>query len=110
MLFISVDDFYQKTKGLPKLSRDAEKLCAIRKDQGDTEARKQIINSYLPMVASCIRRYPQHTQTLGVIYNCVRTLEKAVDRFNFQQDSETFVHYLSWRLRQCIVRSIVSRI
>ncbi len=109
MLFISVDDFFQKTRDVIRLSRSDEKEYALKMKEGDAEARQVIVNSYLPMVASYIRRSPKELQTLETIYSCIRSLEKGVDGFNFLQDSETFTHHLSWRLRQCITRCLVDR-
>lgn len=77
--------------------------------EGYAEARQAIVNSYLPMVVSYIRRSPKELQTLETIYSCIRSLEKGVDGFNFLQDSETFTHHLSWRLRQYITRRLVNR-
>lgn len=108
-LFISVDDFFQKVRSVTRLSRADEKDLALKMKDGDAEARQAILNSYLPVVASYIRRSPKELQTLETIYSCVRSLEKGVDGFNFLQDSETFTHHLSWRLRQCITRCLVDR-
>lgn len=109
MLFISVDDFYQKTCGMKNLSMDDVKKHASKMADGDTDARQAIINSYLPMVASYIRRSPKEIQTLQTVYCCVRILEECVDNFNFLQESETFIHHLGLRLRQCITRCIVNK-
>lgn len=109
MLFVTVDDFFQKVHSTTRLSRNDEKNYALKMKEGDAEARQAIVNSYLPMVASYIRRSPKELQTLETIYSCVRSLEKGVDSFNFLQDSETFTHHLSWRLRQCITRCLVDR-
>lgn len=108
-LFISVDDFFQKVRSVTRLSIADEKDLALKMKDGDAEARQAILNSYLPVVASYIRRSPKELQTLETIYSCVRSLEKGVDGFNFLQDSETFTHHLSWRLRQCITRCLVDR-
>ena len=109
MLFVSVDDFFQKVRSTTRLSRANEKYLAMKMNEGDAEARQAILNSYLPMVASYIRRSPKELQTLETIYCCIHSLEKGVDSFNFLQDSETFTHHLSWRLRQCITRCLVDR-
>ena len=109
MLFITVDDFFQKVHSTTRLSRNDEKNYALKMKEGDAEARQAIVNSYLPMVASYIRRSPKELQTLETIYSCVHSLEKGVDSFNFLQESETFTHHLSWRLRQCITRCLVDK-
>lgn len=109
MLFISVDDFFQKASAMTRLSRDDEKKYAFKMKEGNAEARQAIVNSYLPMVASCVKRAPKELQTLETIYICVNSLEKGVDGFDFLQDSEAFTHHLNWRLRQCIVKCIADR-
>lgn len=109
MLFISVEDFFEKTKEMTKLTREEERLCAIRKAQGDMDAREKLLQSYLPVVAAVIRRAPKEIQTLKTVYRCVASLEEGVDRFDFLQDGETFLHHLSWRMRQCITKCIVDR-
>ena len=109
MLFVSPEDFYTKTKDLKPLSRTEEKNLAEQMKTGDAEARQAIIEGYLPMVASvCKHQKPQY-QSLELIYRCLSALEQAVDRFDFQQDSETFTHHLSWVLRQTTTRYMVDR-
>ena len=109
MLFISAEDFFGKVKAIPPLTREEERALAARKDSGDEAARRRLVEGYLPFVAAVIRRAPQAEQTLDTVYACVVALEKGVDGFNFAQDSETFAHHLSWRLRQCITRCIADR-
>ena len=109
MLFVTVDDFFQKVQSTTRLSRNDEKNYALKMKEGDAEARQAIVNSYLPMMASYIRRSPKELQTLETIYSCVRSLEKGVAGFNFLQGNETFTHHLSWRLGQCITRCLVDR-
>ena len=109
MLYISVEDFYEKTKELKMLSREEEKILAQQMKAGNTDARQKLIDSYTAMVASvCKHQKPQY-QSLELIYRCLSALEQAVDRFDFLQDSETFAHHLSWVLRQTTVRYIVDR-
>ena len=107
MIFISIEDFYEKVKSCVILSREEEKKCAAQMKQGDLEARERLVQSYLPMGASRIKRTAPHMQTLGLVLYCQQTLEQLVDKFNFQQDSETFTHRLNWGLRQAVTRYIV---
>ena len=51
MLFISVDDFFQKARNVARLSRSDEMELALAMKEGNTDARQAIINSYLPLVA-----------------------------------------------------------
>ena len=109
MLFISAEDFFGKVKAIPPLTREEERALAARKDSGDEAARRRLVEGYLPFVAAVIRRAPPTLHTLDTVYVCIHSLEQGVDGFNFAQDSETFAHHLSWRLRQCLTRCIAER-
>jgi len=106
MIFVTTADFYAKAAACTRLSREEELDCARRMKSGDTAARQAIIESYLPSVAAHLRRTGTAPQELGKVLYCMQALEKAVDGFNFFQDSETFSHRLSWYLRQATVRYI----
>ena len=107
MLFVNTADFFNKVSSFRKMTRDEELECARRMQSGDPAARKQLIESYLPMVAAHITRLPKHMQSLGLVLYCVHATEKAVDSFNFLQDSETFAHRLSWHLRNATAAYLV---
>ena len=106
MLFISVDDFFEKVKHINKLSRSEEVEYARKMQDGDTDARDRIIENYLPYVASSVKHLRSKFLTLELILRCCVSLEKAVDSFDFLQDSERFPHRLNWWLRQTITRYI----
>ena len=105
MLFINVQDFYNKAYEYKKLTREEEKALAQRM-KDDPEARQALINSYLPMTAKVTERLQDDYQSLELVYRCIQALEKCVDSFNFQQDGETFAHKYNWYLRQTITRYI----
>jgi RNA polymerase primary sigma factor len=109
MLFISAEDFLSKANNIPRIGRDEEKSLALRMKNGDKEARQMLIHSYLPSVAFHVRRVPQSVRTLHTVYACIGSLERAIDKFNFFQDSESFTHHLSRYLRQCITDCIADR-
>lgn len=109
MLFVSVDDFLEQARAAGRLSREQEKELARRMATGDGVAREALVRGYLWMAAAYVQRAPGEIRTLRTVYACVAMVEKCVDRFNFQQDAETFVHHLGWGLRQCITRCIVER-
>ena len=109
MLYISTEDFYEKTKDLKILPRDEEKQLAEQMKNGDDAARQALIDSYTAMVTAVCKHQKPQFQSLELIYRCMSALEKAVDRFDFQQDSETFTHHLSWVLRQTTTRYMVDR-
>ena len=109
MLYITIEDFYAQAESAVHLTREQERACAAAMAAGDTDARRRLIQSYLPYVASAIRRAPADIRTLHTVYAAIAALEKAVDTFRFQQEGETFAHHLSWRLRQCLTRCIAER-
>lgn len=110
MIFSSIDDFYRKADSCSRMSRQEEIECAKAMKAGDTAARKRMIQSYVPIVKGHIKHMQPHMQTFGLVLYCMQALEKAVDDFNFQQDSETFSHRLSWWLREATAQYIVRNI
>lgn len=107
MVFGSIEDFYKKASSCKVLTRQEELECAKKMQAGDPAAREKLIESYMPMVAGHIKYAKPHLQTFGLALYCVQALEKAVDSFDFTQNSETFSHRLSWWLRQAVVEYIV---
>ncbi len=107
MIFMSINDFYEKVSSFSAMSRQEEIECAQQMKNGDPHARERLIQSYLPVVASHVKHAPCHMQNLGLILYCQQALENAVDSFDFFQDSEPFLHRLSWHLRQSVTKYIV---
>lgn len=107
MVYVSVEDFLEKAGACCVLTRQEETECAKQMKDGDRLAREKLIHGYLPMVAKRVRRAPAHVQTLGLVLYYVQALEKAVDSFDFLQDSEPFSHRLNWWLRQAATEYIV---
>lgn len=108
MLFLNTQDFLIQAKSAPRFTREEEKQLA-REAKEDPAARSRLIRSYYPFVAAWVRRAPKKLQTLRLVYTYLAGLEKSVDQFNFQQDSEPFTHHLSWRMRQCLTRVLADR-
>ena len=109
MPYISANDFLEKAAKAPRITREEEKECALLMQQGDKAARERIVQHYLHLTASFVRRAPLEYRTLGLVYACLQALEKAVDSFDFLQEGETFVHRLSWVLRQTTIHYMVTR-
>ena len=104
MVYISVDDFYEKVSSFSAMSRQEEIECARLMANGDILARERLIQSYLPMVAAHVKRASADIQSLGLILCCQQALERAVDTIDFLQESESFSHRLSWCLRQAVIK------
>lgn len=109
MIFLSPEDFFRKVKAIKTLDPREEKEWAGKLRAGDPEARERLVESYLPFVASAIGRLPREYQTLELIFRCRTALEKAVDSFDFLQDSEPFAHRLNWWLRQTVTAYIAEK-
>ena len=107
MVYISIEDFYEKAGLCNRLTREQEIECAKEMKNGNMAARERLIQSYIPMVAGHIKHTKSHLQNLGLVLYCVQALEKAVDSFDFMQENETFSHRLSWWLRQAVANYIV---
>ncbi|MBR5306415.1 MAG: hypothetical protein IKU47_05790, partial [Oscillospiraceae bacterium] len=58
------------------------------------------------MVAGHIKHTNNIRNKLSLALYCISGLEKAVDSFDFMQDSESFAHRLGWVLRQTTVAYI----
>ena len=106
MVFVSIEDFYEKAGKCVVLTREEERDCALRMKAGDETAREQLIRSYTPMVARHVKRLRSPMQTLTAVLYCMHALERAVDSHDFTQGSETFPHRLSWYLKQATVKYI----
>ena len=109
MLFISAEDFFEKVEHLPLLSREEELRWAQLMREGDPHAKEKLVEGYMPHVASVIRKMRPEYQKLELVFRCCTALEKAVEQFDFFQDSEHFSHRLSWWLRQTTTRYIVEK-
>ena len=109
MLFIGPDDFFRKVSHIPSISRERELYHAKKMLMGDMQAKESIILGYLPYIASFIRHQPSQNQTLELILRCCIALEKAVDSFDFLQNSEPFSHRLDWYLRQTATAYMADR-
>ena len=107
MVFISAEDFFEKAARCTALSRQEEIALAQRMQAGDQEARQKLIEGYLPFVAGVVRRRSGEDRSLTLALYCVKALESAVDAFDFLQESEPFLHRLSWYLRQAYTSYLV---
>lgn len=109
MLFVSMSDFYTQAERQPRVARSEEKALALGMRAGSEAARKKLIQGYFPLVAAHLQRLSPELQSLELLYRCLNALEKAVDSFDFLQESETFAHRLNWWLRQTITGYLADR-
>lgn len=103
---ITMEQFYALAEACERLTRQEEIECAQKMKDGDHDAKAKLIASYIPMVEGHIKHMKPQFQTVELVSDCMNALEKAVDSFNFLQESETFTHRLSWWLRETSTRYI----
>lgn len=104
MVYIDIQDFFQKAAACKGLSRQEEIDCAVGMKAGDSDARSRMIQGYLPIIAGHIKRLPEHMQTLGCALFFQAELEKAIDCFDFLQDREPFIDRISRISRQAVTK------
>jgi len=109
MLFYSVEEFFRYAEKQKPLTREEERSLAAAMKAGDDGAKKRLLDGYLPFVAGVIRRQPKQRQTLKLVLRCCMMLERETEGFDFLQDGETFLHRLSWGMRQAVTREIAER-
>lgn len=100
MVYVDIQDFLNKAAECKRLSREEEISCALSMKAGDPDARERLVQSYLPVIAGHMKRLPEHLRTLTHGLYCVAELEMAVDRFDFEQAGEPFLHRIGRILRQ----------
>ena len=108
MLFLHANDFFEKVERIRMITREEELIYAEMMAAGDPAGRERLIEGYLPYVAAHIR-HSNTKPSLELIMRCYAALEKAVDRFDFLQNSERFTHHLNWALRQAVVSYLAER-
>ena len=106
MLFTCAKDFFDKASNIERISRQQEKELYSLIKAGDTTARDKMVESYLFIVASRIKRLPNDIHSIDLIYSCVDKLEKEVDKFDFSNDGETFTHRLTLIIQKEITNHI----
>ena len=109
MLFYSVEEFFRYAEKQKRLTREEELRLAAAVKNGDEGAAQRLADGYLPFVAGVIRRQGPEMQTLRLVMRCCMMLEREITSFNFAQEGETFLHRLSWAMRQAVTREIAER-
>jgi RNA polymerase primary sigma factor len=92
---------------IPVLTPEEEISLAIRMEQGDETARKQLIDSNLRLVVSVAKRFARGNgmSMLDLIQEGNMGLMKAVEKFEYKKGFK-FSTYAMWWIRQSVSRAI----
>ena len=110
---INVDDpvkmFLKEIGKIPLLTFEEENELAERMVNGDTEAKKKLIESNLRLVVSIAKRYVgRGMQFLDLIQEGNLGLIKAVEKYDYRKGFK-FSTYATWWIRQAITRAIADQ-
>ena len=93
----------------PLLSADAQVELAKRIEQGDQEAREQMIGSNLRLVVHWARRYQgRGVDLVDLVQEGTFGLMRAVEKFDWRKGFR-FSTYATWWIRQALQRAVQSK-
>ena len=105
MKYTCTDDFFAHAATVQRLSREQELAYAQQANAGDATAKQALTDSYLPVLASYLKRYVK-TPSLHLVYLGIQMLDKAVASFDFSQENPAFSKYLGQEVKKLVTRYI----
>src|SRR3954463_4681530 len=101
--------FLRDVRRYPLLSKDQEVELAKRIEQGDLQAKEQMINSNLRLVVSLAKRYQGHElPLLDLIQEGIFGLIRAAEKFDWRKGYK-FSTYATFWIRQAIQRGLANK-
>ncbi|MGZ4400067.1 MAG: sigma-70 family RNA polymerase sigma factor [Gaiellaceae bacterium] len=101
--------YVRQIGGGPLLTREEERELARRKDEGDEEAKKRLIESNLRLVMSITRNYTKASvPLLDLIQEGNLGLIRAVEKFDYRLGYKLST-YATWWIRQAITRALADQ-
>jgi RNA polymerase primary sigma factor len=105
----SIQMYLREIGKVPLLSSDEEILYAKRKEKGDMEARRKLVESNLRLVVSIAKKFTGRSLTLlDLIQEGNIGLFRAVDKFDYRKGYK-FSTYATWWIRQAVTRALADQ-
>ena len=104
-----IDMYLKEIANIPLLTPEQENALARKVSEGDTKARRTMIESNLRLVVNTAKKYTNRgLSLLDLIEEGNLGLIKAVDKFDHERGTR-FSTYALWWIRQAITRAIADR-
>ncbi len=105
----SIQMYLREIGKVALLTNDDEVQLAKRKERGDMEARRRLVEANLRLVVSIAKKFTGRSLTLlDLIQEGNIGLFRAVDKFDYRKGFK-FSTYATWWIRQAITRSLADQ-
>lgn len=105
----SIQMYLREIGKVPLLSADEEVSLAKRKEKGDEEAKKRLIEANLRLVVSIAKKFTgKRLSLLDLIQEGNIGLFRAVEKFEYRKGFK-FSTYATWWIRQAITRALADQ-
>ncbi len=107
---VGLETYFKEINRIKLLTAETERELAIRVQQGDVEAREQMITANLRLVVSIAKNYVERgLSLLDLIEEGNLGLLKAVERFDPKAECR-FSTYATWWIKQSIKRALIDTV
>jgi len=105
----SIQMYLREIGKVPLLTTEEEVALAKRKEKGDLEARRRLVEANLRLVVSIAKKFTGRSLTLlDLIQEGNIGLFRAVDKFDYRKGYK-FSTYATWWIRQAVTRALADQ-
>ncbi|MFH0873383.1 MAG: sigma-70 family RNA polymerase sigma factor [Candidatus Komeilibacteria bacterium] len=105
----SIQMYLREIGKVPLLTTEEEIMYAKRKEKGDVDARRKLVESNLRLVVSIAKKFTGRSLTLlDLIQEGNIGLFRAVDKFDYRKGYK-FSTYATWWIRQAVTRALADQ-
>lgn len=105
----SIQMYLREIGKVPLLKQEEEMMYAKRKEKGELEAKKKLIEANLRLVVSIAKKFTGRSLTLlDLIQEGNIGLFRAVEKFDYRKGYK-FSTYATWWIRQAITRALADQ-